>query len=111
MPFFDQDQVGLHHFCFRAKCREDVDSIYQFLIGEPDCNIVRSPEDGDHFAPGYYSILFEDPDGIRVEVILSLAKGTSVGREDWLLVAPVHQQYMAKVEFSFSERLAQIFCR
>ena len=72
---FDQDQVGLHHFCFRAKCREDVDSIYQFLIGEPDCNIVRSPEDGDHFAPGYYSILFEDPDGIRVEVNFVPGKG------------------------------------
>ncbi len=29
--------------------------------------IVHPPEDGG-FAPGYYSILFEDPDGVRVEV-------------------------------------------
>ena len=72
---FDQDQVGLHHFCFRAKCREDVDSIYQFLKGAPDCHIVRRPEQGDHFAPGYYSILFEDPDGIRVEVNFVPGKG------------------------------------
>ncbi|MCB1694474.1 MAG: hypothetical protein KDI19_17000, partial [Pseudomonadales bacterium] len=27
----------------------------------------HGPEAGDRFAPGYYSILFEDPDGIRVE--------------------------------------------
>ena len=30
--------------------------------------IVHPPEDGSQFAPGYYSVLFEDPDGIRVEV-------------------------------------------
>ena len=25
---FDQDRPGLHHFCFRARSREDVDAIY-----------------------------------------------------------------------------------
>ena len=29
---------------------------------------MHPPEEGGHFAPGYYSVLFEDPDGIRVEV-------------------------------------------
>ena len=29
---------------------------------------VHPPEEGPQWAPGYYSILFEDPDGIRVEV-------------------------------------------
>ena len=33
----------------------------------PEANIIHGPEDGENFAPGYYSILFEDPDGIRVE--------------------------------------------
>jgi hypothetical protein len=32
------------------------------------------------FAPGYYSVLFEDPDGIRVEVNHVRARGTSAGR-------------------------------
>ena len=64
---FDQDVAGLHHFCFRARSREDVDRIFAFVSEELDANIVHGPEDGDHFAPGYYSILFEDPDGIRVE--------------------------------------------
>jgi catechol 2,3-dioxygenase-like lactoylglutathione lyase family enzyme len=65
---FDQERAGLHHFCFRARSREDVDAVHAFLTGEPDVNIVHPPEDGSHFAPGYYSVLFEDPDGIRVEV-------------------------------------------
>ena len=28
---------------------------------------MRGPEEGD-WAPGYYYVLFEDPDGIRIEV-------------------------------------------
>ena len=29
--------------------------------------IVRAPRE-DQWAPGYYSLLFEDPDGIRLEL-------------------------------------------
>ena len=65
---FDQDRAGLHHVCFRARSREDVDAIHRFLVDELAALIVHSPEDGSQFAPGYYSVLFEDPDGIRVEV-------------------------------------------
>ena len=66
---FDQDTSGLHHFCFRARSREDVDAIHDFIQAEiPKTKVVHSPELGEHFAPGYYSVLFEDPDGIRVEV-------------------------------------------
>ena len=63
---FDQRRVGLHHVCFRARSREDVDQLHAFLL-ELGAKIVHPPEDGP-WAPGYYSILFEDPDGIRLEV-------------------------------------------
>lgn len=65
---FDQDRAGLHHFCFRARSREDVDAVHRFIVDELQATIVHPPEDGSQFAPGYYSVLFEDPDGIRVEV-------------------------------------------
>jgi len=65
---FNQDRAGLHHFCFRARSREDVEAAHAFIEADPDATVIHGPEDGDHFAPGYYSILFEDPDGIRVEV-------------------------------------------
>ncbi len=64
---FDQDRAGLHHFCLRARSREDVDAIHRFVVDELQAHIVHAPEDGS-FAPGYYSLLFEDPDGLRVEV-------------------------------------------
>lgn len=63
---FVQRRVGLHHVCFRARSREDVDKAFAF-VQEIGAAIVHGPQE-DGFAPGYYSILFEDPDGVRLEV-------------------------------------------
>ena len=63
---FAQGRVGLHHICFRARSREDVDRVEAFL-NEMNAHIVSPAKQGP-WAPGYYSVLFEDPDGIRVEV-------------------------------------------
>lgn len=70
---FAQGRPGLHHVCFRARSREDVDAVHQ-LVREMGANIVRAPEVG-RWAPGYYSILFEDPDGTRLEVNYIPGKG------------------------------------
>lgn len=63
---FVQTRVGLHHVCFRARERADVDAVHM-LLQEIGATIVHPPEDGP-WAPGYYSLLFEDPDGIRLEI-------------------------------------------
>lgn len=64
---FVQFRVGLHHVCFRARERGDVDTFHRFLVDELGAKIVHPPEEGQ-WAPGYYSVLFEDPDGIRLEM-------------------------------------------
>jgi len=64
---FDQRRSGLHHLCFRARSRADVDAVHRFVAEQLGTRIVHPPE-ASQFAPGYYSLLFEDPDGIRVEV-------------------------------------------
>lgn len=63
---FEQNRVGLHHLCFRARERADIDELHAFLVSL-DANIIRAPRE-DQWAPGYYSLLFEDPDGIRLEL-------------------------------------------
>lgn len=70
---FAQLRSGLHHLCFRARSKEDVDRVHAFLV-EHGATIVHAPEDGP-WAPGYYSVLFEDPDGIRLEVNFVPGKG------------------------------------
>ena len=61
-----QSRVGLHHICFRARSREDVDTLAEKLR-QMEASIVRGPNESN-WAPGYYSVLFEDPDGIRLEI-------------------------------------------
>jgi catechol 2,3-dioxygenase-like lactoylglutathione lyase family enzyme len=63
---FEQNRVGLHHLCFRARERGDIDELHRFLCAI-DTKIVHPPRE-DGWAPGYYSLLFEDPDGIRLEL-------------------------------------------
>jgi catechol 2,3-dioxygenase-like lactoylglutathione lyase family enzyme len=60
-PMIDSDQV---YYCARE--RADIDELHDFLcsIGT---TIIRAPRE-DGWAPGYYSLLFEDPDGIRLEL-------------------------------------------
>ena len=65
---FGQDTSGLHHICFRARSVEDVKAVAQYAEQELGARMVHASEDGSQFAPGYYSVLFEDPDGIRIEV-------------------------------------------
>jgi catechol 2,3-dioxygenase-like lactoylglutathione lyase family enzyme len=79
---FRQGSVGLHHHCFRARERADIDEAYEFLLGIGAC-VVHPPRE-DRFAPGYYSVLFEDPDGTRLEINHVpgqglLAHGTQIG--------------------------------
>lgn len=70
---FEQNRIGLHHFCFRARSREDIDELYEFLL-QINAHIVHGPEEGS-WAPGYYSVLFEDPDGVRLEANYVPGKG------------------------------------
>jgi catechol 2,3-dioxygenase-like lactoylglutathione lyase family enzyme len=63
---FEQKRVGLHHLCFRARERADVDELHAF-VAKLGAKIIRAPRE-DSWAPGYYSMLFEDPDGIRLEI-------------------------------------------
>ena len=75
---FVQDRVGLHHVCFRARTREDVDEFHAKLVSL-GTKIVHAPE-GGAWAPGYYSVLFEDPDGIRLEMNFVPGKGLLEGK-------------------------------
>jgi catechol 2,3-dioxygenase-like lactoylglutathione lyase family enzyme len=63
---FSQFRVGLHHLSFRATSRDEVDS-FGAMLEKIGAKIIHPPEPGS-FWPGYYSVLCEDPDGIRIEM-------------------------------------------
>jgi len=74
---FQQNRVGLHHVCFRARSREDVDQAAGF-VEQIGGYIDRGPLEGD-WAPGYYFFVFEDPDGIRLEINFVPGSGVLTG--------------------------------
>ena len=74
---FVQNRVGLHHMCFRARSREDVDKAAEKLR-QMGAFIDRGPMERE-FAPGYYFFVFEDPDGIRLEINYIPGKGLLAG--------------------------------
>ena len=63
---FVQSRVGLHHLCLRARSREDVDKAAA-KVRAMGAKIDRGPMERE-WAPGYYFFVFEDPDGIRLEI-------------------------------------------
>jgi catechol 2,3-dioxygenase-like lactoylglutathione lyase family enzyme len=75
---FAEAAPGMDHLCFRARGREDVDELYEFLLGI-GADVVRPPEEGP-WAPGYYSTSFRDPEGIRLE--LNHVPGTGLFEHD-----------------------------
>ena len=65
-PGHDPYAPGLHHFCFRVVDERAVDRAAAELralgVAVTDARIY--PE----YAPDYYAVFFDDPDGIRLEI-------------------------------------------
>lgn len=62
---------GLHHLCLRVATREDVDAVVRGLreLGIEASEPAFYPE----YAEDYYATFFEDPDGVRLEVVAETA--------------------------------------
>ena len=63
---FECYSPGLHHFCFRVEGEREVREVAQKL---KDAGIDASePQGYPDYAPDYFAVFFEDPDGLRLEV-------------------------------------------
>jgi glyoxylase I family protein len=58
---------GLHHLCFQVTTRSDVDACHAALV---DLGVTASPPRlYPEYNPEYYATFFEDPDGVRLEIV------------------------------------------
>lgn len=80
---FQQSRTGLHHFCLRMQSREDVDELHRLAL-DLGAHVVHAPRE-DAWADGYYSVLFEDLDGIRIEANFVPGKGLLENRGQFKL--------------------------
>ncbi len=62
---FNKDRIGLCEICFGAPGRAAVDALAHALV-EHGFSILHAPTEYP-YVPGYYSVFFADPDGIKLE--------------------------------------------
>lgn len=71
---------ALHHLCFRVRDRDAVDAAQRALA---EVGVAASPPAlYPAYRPDYYATFFQDPDGIRLEVV-SDTQGRQLVRDRW----------------------------
>jgi glyoxylase I family protein len=76
----DPYAAGLHHVCLRVQTHEDVDNAMRALrdLGISATEARAYPE----YGPDYYATFFQDPDGIRLEIVAEVERRRVI-REKW----------------------------
>jgi glyoxylase I family protein len=64
---FDKRRVGLREVAFRGISRAQIDELAREIVSQGG-KILDEPREYD-YRPGYYSVFFTDPDGIKLEVV------------------------------------------
>lgn len=59
---------GLHHLAWRAESREQVDLWHEKLV-ELGIKVLDPPASYPEYSGDYYAVFFEDPDGIKLELV------------------------------------------
>ncbi len=63
----DRYELGLHHLAFEAGSRAVVDERHDWLVTTGA--VIESPPREYAYSPGYYAVFFNDPDGIKLEIV------------------------------------------
>jgi catechol 2,3-dioxygenase-like lactoylglutathione lyase family enzyme len=58
---------GFHHLAWNADSRDQVDKFYRLLL-DNGATVLDAPAEYD-YEPGYYTVYFTDPDGMKLEFL------------------------------------------
>jgi catechol 2,3-dioxygenase-like lactoylglutathione lyase family enzyme len=64
----DRYRIGLHHICLEVSERTELDAAAERLR-ELEAPITDGPREFPEYRPGYHALFFEDPDGIKLELV------------------------------------------
>jgi len=67
----DRYAPGLHHLCFDADSRDEVDRLYREMVAA-GATVLDAPAEYQ-YTPGYYAVFFADPDGVKLELCFAPA--------------------------------------
>ena len=60
--------AGLHHLAWSATSRKKVDVSHNLLIAN-GIPVLDTPAEYPEYSESYYAVFFEDPDGIKLELL------------------------------------------
>jgi len=67
---FHRKRVGINHISFWAPNRQVVDRFYrEVLLPKRTKVLYGGPKEYPEYVSGYYAVYFEDPDGIKLELL------------------------------------------
>ena|SRR5258708_32193253 len=67
---FHRKDVGLNHIAFRVSTRKAVDQFVQNFLSKKKLKpLYGSPRLFPEYRKGYYTVYFEDPDRVKLEVV------------------------------------------
>lgn len=64
---FNKGRAGLREIAFRGESRSQIDELAKAI--EAHGGHILDPPREYNYRPGYYSVFFTDPDGIKLEVV------------------------------------------
>src|SRR5262245_38679714 len=67
---FHRKTKGLNHLAFRVRSKEEVDRFYkEYLLTKRLTVLYGGPKSHPEYDENYYSVYFEDPDRLKLEVM------------------------------------------
>lgn len=66
---YDNEAPGLQHLAFRATSKAEVDNLYKEYLKPNKIKVLYGGPSEMPYAKGYYAVYFEDPDGIKLELV------------------------------------------
>ena len=87
---FDQDRAGLHHFCFRARSREDVEAIHEFVVQELGATSVRGPVSAFAARHNFRLLMAQRASSIEHQALQSPTEATARGEHALRLTPDMH---------------------
>lgn len=67
---FRKSNPGIYHIAFRAESKKDVDKFYnEFIRPNKVRTLYGKPKHYPEYHKTYYAVFFEDPEGIKLEVM------------------------------------------
>jgi catechol 2,3-dioxygenase-like lactoylglutathione lyase family enzyme len=66
---------SLHHLAFRARSRDEVDTLHQDVAAIGAVIVAPPREYPEYKPPGYYAFFFKDLDGVKYEIVCHSESG------------------------------------